>query len=299
MMVEITIAICTYKRAEIQQTLASIANQVLPEDVYIKVIVADNDIEPTMRQFIEETAKNLSITLTYIHAPSRNISIARNACLINCETQWLVFIDDDETASNTWLSELYKTALNENADVVLGPVISVYPNDAPNWIVKCDFHSTKPVFVNGVIETGYTGNTLLKLSSQYFENEMFNLSLGKSGGEDTDYLSRAFKKGAKFAFAENAIVHEPVPRERATLSWLIKRKFRMGQTYASTRYTAISGKLFKVKFMLQALSKFVFCLVMTILWCLYPSERYSWFLRGCFHFGVMTKLTGMNNIELY
>ena len=83
-MAEITIAICTYKRAEIQQTLASIANQVLPKDVYIRVIVADNDVEPTMRQLIEETAKSIGIKLTYIHAPSRNISIARNACLINC-----------------------------------------------------------------------------------------------------------------------------------------------------------------------------------------------------------------------
>ena len=299
MMVEITIAICTYKRAEIQQTLASIANQVLPEDVYIKVIVADNDIEPTMRQFIEETAKSLGITLTYIHAPSRNISIARNACLINCETQWLVFIDDDEIASNTWLSELYKTALNENADVVLGPVISVYPNDAPNWIVKCDFHSTKPVFVSGVIETGYTGNTLLKLSSQYFENEMFNLSLGKSGGEDTDYLSRAFKKGAKLAFAENAIVHEPVPSERATLNWLIKRKFRMGQTYPLTQLTSNSSDFFTAKFIVKALSKVMFCSIMVLLSCFNPTKRYSWLLRGSFHFGVITKLVGMKNIETY
>lgn len=298
-MAEITIAICTYKRAEIQQTLASIANQVLPEDVYIRVIVADNDVEPTMRQLIEETAKSIGIKLTYIHAPSRNISIARNACLINCETQWLVFIDDDETASNMWLSELYKTALNENADVVLGPVISVYPSNAPNWIVKCDFHSTKPVFVNGVIETGYTGNTLLKLSSEFFENEMFNLSLGKSGGEDTDYLSRAFKKGAKLAFAENAIVHEPVPSERATLNWLIKRKFRVGQTYALTLFNATSSKIFIAQLMFKAFSKFTFCLIMMVLFCLHPVKRYNWLLRGCLHFGVVTKLFGVKNIELY
>lgn len=298
-MTEITVAICTYKRIEIQKTLTSIADQILLENVYIRVIIADNDVEPTMRQLIEETAKSLGITLTYIHAPSRNISIARNACLINCETQWLVFIDDDETASNTWLSELYKTAVNENADVVLGPVISVYPSNAPNWIVKCDFHSTRPVFVNGLIRTGYTGNTLLKLSSQYFENEMFNLSLGKSGGEDTDYLSRAFKKGAKFTFSENAIVHEPVPSERATLNWLIKRKFRMGQTYPLTQLTSNSSDFFTAKFIVKALSKVMFCSIMVLLSCFNPTKRYSWLLRGSFHFGVMTKLVGMKNIETY
>jgi len=299
MMVEITIAICTYKRVEIKETLASIAEQVLPEDMQVRVVVADNDVDPTMRKVIEKTANKLGIELTYVHAPSRNISIARNACLNNCKTQWLAFIDDDETASKTWLSELYKTALNENADVVLGPVESVYPNDAPNWIVKCDLHSTTPVFVDGVIETGYTCNTLLNLGSEHLKNERFDLALGKSGGEDTDYFSRVFKKGAKLKYAEKATVCEPVPTGRATLNWLAKRRFRMGQTYAPTKYTAISGKLFTVKFMLKAFSKFAFCLVMATLCCLYPSKRYSWFLRGCFHFGVMTKLTGMNNIELY
>lgn len=298
-MTEITVAICTYKRIEIQETLASIANQVLPEGVNIRVIVADNDVETTMRQLIEEKAESLGITLTYIHAPSRNISIARNACLLNCGTEWLAFIDDDETASNTWLSELYKTAVNENAHVALGPVISVYPCNAPNWIVKCDFHSTRPVFVNGIIRTGYTGNTLLKLSSQYFENEMFNLSLGKSGGEDTDYLSRAFKKGAKLAFAQNAIVHEPVTSERATLSWLIKRKFRMGQTYPLTQLTSNSSDFFTAKFTVKALSKVMFCSIMVLLLCFNPTKRYSWLLRGSFHFGVMTKLVGIKNIETY
>ena len=136
-------------------------------------------------------------------------------------------------------------------------------------------------------------------NKQYFENEMFNLSLGKSGGEDTDYLSRAFKKGAKLDFAENAIVHEPVPSERATLNWLIKRKFRVGQTYALTLFKATSSKFFITQLMFKAFSKFTFCLIMMVLFYLHPVKRYNWLLRGCLHFGVVTKLFGVKNIELY
>ncbi|MBB1324342.1 glycosyltransferase family 2 protein [Pseudoalteromonas sp. SR45-1] len=298
-MVEITIAICTYKRLEIKQTLISIAEQILPEDMQIRVVVADNDVEPTARPNIEKTASDLGLMLTYVHAPSRNISIARNACLANCKTKWLAFIDDDETVSNKWLYELYLTAVNENAEVVLGPVESIYPIDAPKWIVQCDLHSTKPVFVNGVIETGYTCNTLLNLESDHLKNETFDIALGKSGGEDTDYFSRVFKKGAKLKYAENAIVCEPVTNGRASLNWLAKRRFRMGQTYAPTKFTPTTGRLSVVKLMCKSLAKVMFCSLMSLLFCLHASRRYSWFLRACFHFGVMTKLTGVKNIELY
>ncbi|WP_024599321.1 glycosyltransferase family 2 protein [Pseudoalteromonas sp. TAE56] len=295
----ITIAICTYKRIEIKKTLESLSKQILKDNICIKILVADNDVDPTMRDKIEGFADNLGLDLTYVHAPFRNISIARNACLSNCKTKWLAFIDDDETVSDTWISELYKTAINKKADIVLGPVVSIYADNTPYWIVKNNFHATKAVFVNGVIETGYTCNTLLDLESICIKDMKFDLGLGRSGGEDTDYFSRAFKKGANLQYSPNAIVYEPVTAARATLSWLIKRKFRMGQTYAPTQYSEDSSKIYITKFIIKALSKFTFCFIMALLTCLSPVKRYSWILRGCFHFGVLTKLTGMKNIELY
>ena len=299
MMPEITIAICTYKRAEIKDTLESISKQKLTDDLSFRVIIADNDIEQTVRKDIEKIAIDLGMNLTYVHAPSQNISIARNACLSNCKTKWLVFLDDDEIACDIWLSELYKTAIKENADVILGPVKSVYLQGTSDWIIKCDFHSTMPVFVNGVIETGYTGNTLLNLASTQIKNRIFDLKLGRSGGEDTDFLSKAFKEGAKIVFSPRAIAYEDVPISRASLSWLSQRKFRVGQSYAGTLINEHDSLIGIGINFLKAFGKFAMCMMMSLIFIMSSSKKYLWFLRGCLHLGVISKLLGKKEIQQY
>ena len=78
---------------------------------------------------------------------------------------FLAFIDDDETASESWLVRLIETAEATEADVVLGPVQAVYDKNAPRWMARGDFHSTFPVWVGDQIVTGYTCNALLRLAA--------------------------------------------------------------------------------------------------------------------------------------
>ena len=95
-----------------------------------------------------------------------------------------------------------------------------------------DFHSTLPVWVGDEIRTGYTCNVLLRLASPHVAGRRFNLALGRTGGEDTEFFSHMHADGGKIAFAERAYVYEPVTESRADLGWLAKRRFRFGQTHA-------------------------------------------------------------------
>src|SRR5690606_19160150 len=144
---------------------------------------------------------------------------------------FLAFIDDDEEASTEWLLLLLMIAEATGADAVLGPVRARYGADAPDWMRRGDFHSTSPVWVGGEIRTGYTCNVLLRRASPALAGRRFNLALGKSGGEDTDFFTHMHRAGGKIAFAANAVVEERVPPGRARLSWLARRRFRMGQTH--------------------------------------------------------------------
>jgi hypothetical protein len=51
--------------------------------------------------------------------------------------------------------------LEGGAEVVLGPVDPVYPEDAPDWMRATSVHATRPVHVRGEIRTGYTCNVLI------------------------------------------------------------------------------------------------------------------------------------------
>jgi succinoglycan biosynthesis protein ExoM len=43
-----------------------------------------------------------------------------------------------------------------------------------------------------------------------------------------------YMRGGKLAYAPGAVVEEPTPLSRMTLGWLIKRRFRSGQSISSS-----------------------------------------------------------------
>ncbi|TIX15341.1 MAG: glycosyltransferase, partial [Mesorhizobium sp.] len=77
----IDICVCTFRRPELADTLRSIAAMDRPAGFEIGVVVADNDDQPSAQALVKALAQELKLPIRYRHAPARNISIARNACL--------------------------------------------------------------------------------------------------------------------------------------------------------------------------------------------------------------------------
>lgn len=132
--IKVDIGICTYRRPAVVATLKSLFEMDIPHGVSVRLIVADNDAEPSAQASIDKLRETSPFEITYVHCPKSNISIARNACLSACEADYLAFIDDDETAPREWLSELLKTAQETGAEAVLGPVTAIYKPNAPGWM---------------------------------------------------------------------------------------------------------------------------------------------------------------------
>ncbi|MDQ0458375.1 glycosyltransferase [Rhizobium paknamense] len=296
--VRIDIGICTFRRQELRATLLSLAMIDVPEGVSLRIIVADNDQSPSAAALVDGLRQSLPWGICYVHCPAGNISIARNACLDASDADYLAFIDDDETASQTWLTALFKVARDSGADAVLGPVQAVYGASAPGWMSKGDFHSTFPVFVGGDIRTGYTCNVLLDLKSPRLEGRRFNLALGKTGGEDTEFFTHIHRQGGKIAYAGEAWVNEPVTEGRASFNWLAKRRYRMGQTHGRLLMEK-SGALGRVKQVPLAAAKAAFCFAAALLTVFLPVRRNRFILRGLLHVGAISGLLGFREIHQY
>jgi succinoglycan biosynthesis protein ExoM len=296
--IEVDIAVCTYRRAELDQTLLSLAVLAVPAGVKVRVIVADNDVTPSAARRVDAMRSAVPFDIAYVHCPASNISIARNACLDHAVGDFLAFVDDDETASEGWLAALLAMAETTDADAVLGPVRAVYPNVAPGWMRRGDFHSTLPVWVRGQIRTGYTCNVLLRRSAPPLAGRRFNLALGRSGGEDTEFFSHMHDAGGRIVFAPDAFVQEPVPAARAALAWLGKRRFRFGQTHGRMLLENAAG-LDRGRALALAGAKSAYCFAVAALTSPFPVPRYRYGLRGIMHAGVVSGLLGVREIEQY
>ena len=290
-MASIDICICTFRRTFLRQTLQSVAGLTAGRHT-IRVIIADNDLEPSGRALVEEMRGQLPFPVIYVHAPAANICIARNACLDHAEADFVAFVDDDETVTPGWLDALVDKAEASQAAAVLGPVRAIYRPDAPRWMVEGDFHSTLPVVVGGVIRTGYTCNVLIRWCPPY-QALRFDLALGKSGGEDTAFFYQLTALGGAIAFAPDALVEEPVPAERASMAWLVRRRLRFGQTHGMLQ----AGSRTKALAVVSA--KISYCFALTALTSFSPVSRRRNWLRAVLHLGVAGGILGVRQASHY
>jgi len=294
----IEICVCTFRRTSLANTLQSLGKQVLPDGASLRIIVADNDETPSAQEMVSRVAQDLSVPILYVHAPSRNISLARNACLDAATGDLVAFIDDDEVAPPTWISDMYALLIKGDYDAAFGPVIAEYPDSAPDWVKQGDYHSTVPTTRNETVQTGHAGNALIRTKTPCFAGQRFLLEKGRTGGEDTEFFFRAWRAGASFAISSTAKVFEPVDPSRLEFSWIAKRKFRSGITYGRLERGRLSLAKTAVSLCLTIV-KIAYCLLRALLAVFSSTGRNFWLLRAVFHSGVITSILSVKEQELY
>ncbi|WP_342353577.1 glycosyltransferase [Acuticoccus sediminis] len=295
----VDICVCTFRRGSIADTLRSLAALRLPDGMTVRVIVADNDETDEARGRIEALGRENGLDVLYVHAPARNISTARNAALDTAVAPWIAILDDDEVASPDWLANLLEVQRTTRADVVLGPAIARYAPDVPRWIRAGDFHSAHPVVAGGAIRTGYTSNVLFARTSPALEGRRFDVALGRSGGEDTAFFHDAFNAGARIASAPAAAVFEDVTGPRATVNWLVRRRFRAGQSHGLLLETRGLSRAGRLKQIVIASGKASVCAAAAVA-CFWSTRRLAfWSLRAAMHAGVVSRLFGMRKLAIY
>jgi succinoglycan biosynthesis protein ExoM len=289
----IDVLICTHRRSHVGLTIASIHGQAVPDGVSLAIIVVDNDKLPSALPLVA-AARTGPWPITYVHAPGDNISLARNACLDASRADIVAFIDDDETAAPDWIARLLTRLDETGADAVFGPSIAVYPADAPDWMRAQDHHSNRPVRRAGVVETGHTCNALVRVKGVPWAADRFDLARGRSGGEDTEYFFRLARRGARFEIAGSAHVFEPVHPDRLDLDWLERRKFRMGQSYASLA----TGPAARAWLLIVTTAKIAYCRGRKLA-APNAEVRAFWRLRAALHCGVQAACRGRRDITIY
>lgn len=291
----VDVCICTFHRPAVVEALLSAARQT---PAPARILVIDNAETPEAAGRVARMQTRTAVPVVYIHAPARNISVARNAALDAATAEWIAFLDDDETAEPGWLAALLAEAQARPCDAVLGPVDAVYPPDAPAWIRALDTHSTRPVVAAGAIRKGYAGNAMLRRATVARLGLRFDPALGRSGGEDDRFFYDLTDAGGVIAYASGALALEPAPAPRLTLEWLMRRSFRTGQSHGA-RLRRGRGPIGRLGQVALAAAKVCACAAGALINVPSRARRNRWLLRLCLHAGVVARLIGQRELETY
>lgn len=296
-MTNVTVGICTFRRRSLFTTLKSVAAQSLPPNVSLKIVVSDNDDQATLAESLSQFATDHGLALEYVHAPARNISIARNACLEAAGADLLLFIDDDEIAEPDWIAQ-HLTALHQTgAGVIFGPAHAIYPQNAPDWMRSNSFHSNIPTRNGDVVETGFSSNVLLDMRDDRVRQERFSPVFGRTGGEDVDFFFRLHRKGVLMEICQDAAVKEPVVERRMSFQWLLQRRHTTGKIYGHCLLAAPGTS--RPLFMAKCIAKVGFCTARALTSVFNKQRLTFWIMRGGFHAGAFAGALSPPKTEFY
>ncbi len=200
----------------------------------VTVIVVDNDAAEPMRGMIEAMRPAFRWPLVYASEPVQGVASARNRYLdlVPGGADYIASIDDDEVPVPGWLDALLHVARRHDARIVQGPVCPDFVEAPPGWVARGRFLELGPYQDGATLHFGYAGNCLIDTAVVRELGLRFDARFNRTGGEDQHFFGIAQAAGIRIVTARDAIIHETVPPQRTRLGYLLRRRFRMGNTLA-------------------------------------------------------------------
>lgn len=229
----VVVAVLTYRRDDdLRALLPTLVEQARGLGGDVEILVVDNDPGRSG----EATVKGVGDPrIRYVHEPRPGIAAARNRALAeSAEHAVLLFIDDDERPSATWLATMVSLYRDERPAAVVGPVVSEYAIEPDRWISEGRFFDRRTWPTGTSVVAAATNNLLLDLSVVRREGLTFDEKFGLSGGSDTLFTRRLVAAGGRMLWCADAPVVDVVPASRLTRRWVLQKAFRSGNSWVRT-----------------------------------------------------------------
>jgi glycosyltransferase involved in cell wall biosynthesis len=233
----LSIAICTYNRAELLRGLLDCLVEAIPQSTTeFEVLVINNNSNDSTSNLLSQYIKKLPLTV--YSESNQGLAHARNRALKEFSGDAILFFDDDVLVDKLTL-EIYVAALSTYSGVGYfgGPIEVDWQGNKPHWLSKEKLPLLEGMF--GVYDHGeidfefshektnpYGANFMLRRSVVDLLCE-FNSDLGVKGeqlgrGEETDYFSRASQMNVTGMYLADARVKHRFQLERISILHLYR-----------------------------------------------------------------------------
>ncbi len=222
-MLDVVICIPSFRRPRsLGRLLEAIA--ALNTRAALAVLVADNDVESHAGlDLAQALAPTFPFPLAAIIAPQRGIAQVRNALIAEAlkrDARFIAMIDDDEWPDRDWIDQFLRLAEETGAGLLQGSILFDHP--AQPDIVR---PSGPIAMLQGAGNLLIRRDVLATMAQPWFDP-----AFALSGGEDREFFERLNAAGVPFAWADEARCYGEVQETRASLSWMLRRSYSIGNS---------------------------------------------------------------------
>jgi glycosyltransferase involved in cell wall biosynthesis len=244
-----SIIVCTLNRAHaIAASLDSIAQAIYEApEIEAELVIVDNGSTDGAPQFIADWAKNRDFHVNIVAEPRKGLSKARNAGMRAATGDVFVFTDDDCVIDRDYISIAVSHHTNDASPVLRGGRVELGDQADLPLTMKTDMTITRRHMNNEpeAIKDDSLGNLILGCNmvmprSIYVKVGDFDERLGAGtklpGGEETDYIFRAYLAGVPVEYTPDLIVRHFHGRRRKEEGYKLFGNYFIGNGALYTKY---------------------------------------------------------------
>ena len=263
-----SVIFCTYNREKyIYNAMKSIAEQDFSSQDYEIVLVNNNSTDSTESICNQFQKDYPHIVFRYFLETNQGLSYARNRGVAESRGEILVFVDDDATAFDHYLSSI-DILFKEHPSVRAcgGPIQPVYEVTKPKWLS----HYTEQL-IGGALHEGdkvkpfrngrYPGGGNSAFRKEIFDiYGLFNVELGRKGtgligAEEKDLYDRLTRGKEQFFYLPQMGIYHYIPEKKLTEAHFRELTYSIGKS-ERIRTKAVSENAYRGRF-LSELKKWI------------------------------------------
>lgn len=227
-----TVALCTHNHADqLVRTLGDLATIRAPREPW-ELLIIDNACRDATPSLLARHDWSAGWNVRVVREERLGLSNARNRAIREARGEYLIFIDDDETADPDWLCAFERLIDTHAPDAFGGRIRVMFEDQRPPWLRdellgflgELNYGAlVAPLTAPGT--SFYGGNFGFRKSVcesiGAFDSQLGRKGTDNTGGEEVDFYRRLLAAGLKVWWTPEAVI-----RHRIQAAKLDRRYFR-------------------------------------------------------------------------
>lgn len=235
-----TVALCTHNHADrLERTLADLP-QVVPPRAPWEFLVIDNGSRDATPQLLASHHWPQGWQVRVVREDKLGLSNARNRAIAEARGEYIIFMDDDETADPEWLRAFERLVDTRRPDAFGGRIRVLFEDERPNWLTD------ELLGFLGELDRAATITRLTAQETSFFGGNFgfrldiidrvggFDALLGRkgginTGGEEVDFYHRLLAADMHVWWTPEAVIHHRIQASKLKRSYFLDLHYRMGR----------------------------------------------------------------------
>lgn len=240
MTIAYTVALCTHNHADrLGRTLGELAVVKRPKAPW-ELLIIDNGCSDDTPDILSCHKWPPDWSVRVVREEKLGLSNARNRAIVEARGEYIIFMDDDETADPDWLCAYERLIRDRNPDAFGGRIRVLFEDVRPVWL------KDELLGFLGELNRAETITPLTEPTTSFFGGNFgfrksvckiiggFDAMLGRkgtdnTGGEEVEFYRRLLNAGHKVWWTPEAVIHHRIQAAKLERRYFLDLHYRMGR----------------------------------------------------------------------